>query len=225
MQCIDCLISLVKESIIMSYAKQLLVAIQLGVSLLGLSAMAVTPAQADEPSVAKEPLSAKVLVYIHPQEYTSQIRLLHYYRDYWFAQGPLVEAASQAVLAKSLGDVGMCDNNQRTANLLLWLQPRMFYNAQMQTFYGTIKAVAYTASGKPIANYVGEASKVGFLEIQTEQQLKQVYTLTMQNLATKMQADENLQKVLKSNPSEADAGTPCGLVSLLPAPKIQFMSF
>jgi hypothetical protein len=209
----------------MSCAKQLLVVIQLGFIFTWLSAMTITPTQAAELSAFKEPLSAKVLVYIHPQEYTSQIRLLQYYRDYWFVQGPLVEAASQAVLAKSLGDVGMCDNNQRTANLLLWLQPRMFYNAQMQTFYGTIKAVAYTASGKPIANYVGEASKVGFLEVKPEQQLKQVYDLAMHDLATKMQADENLQKVLNGKPSEADAGTPCGLVSLLPAPKIQFMSF
>lgn len=168
---------------------------------------------------------AKVLVYIHPQEYTSQVRLLQYFRDYWFTQGPLVESASQAVLAKSLGDVGLCDNNQRTANLLLWLQPRMFYNPQMQTFYGTIKAVAYTASGKPIATYVGEASKVGYLEIESQKQLQQVYTSAMQVLVTKMQADANFQKVLNSNPSEADAGTPCGLVSLLPAPKIQLMSF
>lgn len=208
----------------MPYAKQLLTAIQFGFALLGLSAMAVTPTLASESSTTA-PLSAKVLVYIHPQEYTSQIRLLHYYRDYWYAQGPLVEAESKAVLAKTLGDVGMCDNNQRTANLLLWLQPRMFYNSQMQTFYGTIKAVAYTASGKPIANYVGEASKVGFLEVQTEQQLKQVYDSALQALAAKMQADSNLQSVLNNTPSEADAGTPCGLVTLLPAPKIQFMSF
>lgn len=209
----------------MHYAKQLLAAIKLGFTCLGLSAVAVAPALASESSSTGAPTSAKVLVYIHPQEYTSEIKLLQYYRDYWFAQGPLVEEASQTILAKSLGDVGMCDNNQRTANLLLWLQPRMFYNPQMQTFYGTIKAVAYTASGKPIANYVAEASKVGFLEVQTEQQLKQVYGSAMQVLATQMQADANVQKVLNSTPSEADAGTPCGLVSLLPAPKIQFMSF
>lgn len=209
----------------MHYAKQLLTVVQFSFTLLGLSAMATMPALASESSTAQTPLSAKVLVYIHPQEYTSEIKLLQYYRDYWFVQGPLVEAASQTVLAKSLGDVGMCDNNQRTANLLLWLQPRMFYNPQMQTFYGTIKAVAYTASGKPIANYVAEASKVGFLEVQTEQQLKQVYGSAMQALATQMQADANVQEVLNSTPAEADAGTPCGLVSLLPAPKIQFMSF
>jgi hypothetical protein len=187
--------------------------------LLLASLLHIANAQAEEPPVAK------VLVYIHPQEYSSQIKLMHYYRDYWFAQGSLVEAASQAILAKTFGDVGMCDNNQRTANVLLWLQPRMFYNSQMQTYYGTIKATAYTASGKPIANYVGEASKMGFLEVQTQQQLKQVYDMAMQSLANKMQADAKLQAALASTPSVAEAGTPCGLVSLLPAPKIQFMSF
>ncbi len=206
-------------------AKYLLATFQFWLACMLCGVFSITSVLAAEVVTPQAKPSAKVLVYIHPQEYTSQVRLLQYFRDYWFTQGPLVESASQAVLAKSLGDVGMCDNNQRTANLLLWLQPRMFYNPQMQTFYGTIKAVAYTASGKPIATYVGEASKVGYLEIESQKQLQQVYTAAMQVLVTKMQADANFQKVLNSNPSEADAGTPCGLVSLLPAPKIQLMSF
>jgi len=194
---------------------------KLGWGLIGFSmSMALaTSLRAEETTVA----AANMLIYIHPQEYTSHIKLWQYYKDYWFQQGPLVEASALKVLGKEFGDVGMCDNNQTTSKTLVWLRPKMFYNPQVLVFYGKITAVAYNAAGSPIATYVGEASKQGFLDVKTEQQVTEVYEKTMQNLAEKMKADSNLQAALKAG--AATAGTPCSMVSLLPAPKVQIMSY
>jgi hypothetical protein len=174
---------------------------------------------------AEEVVSSKMLVYIHPQDYTSSIKLWHYYYGYWFSQGPLVESAAKQVLGAEFGDVGMCDNNQIVANALVWLRPRMFYNPQMLTYHGEITAVAYTSGGKPIATYVGKSSKIGFLDVMPEKQVNEVYRLAMQAVATQMKADANLQAVLNNSVPANETKTPCALVTLLPAPKIQFMSF
>ncbi len=169
--------------------------------------------------------SAKMLMYIHPQEYNSSVKLWQYYRDYWFTQGPIVEDAALRVMGKEFGDAAMCDSNQIASNVLVWLRPKIFYNPQMQMYHGKITAVAYTASGKPIATYVGEASKRGFLDVQAEKQIKEVYDNTMLAVADKMKADSNLLAAMNTPAVANETKTPCSMVTLLPPSKVQFMSF
>ena len=187
-------------------------------------ALAASSLLAIAPVNALEADTAKMLVYIQPQEYTNSVKLWQYYRDYWYQQGPPVEAAATQVLSKEFGSVGMCDSNQVPTNTLVWLRPRMFYNPQMQVYHGKITAVAYTASGKPIATYVGESSKPGFLDVGPEQKVKEVYQQAMQIVADKMKADKTLQSAL-ADTSATENKTPCALVTLLPEPKAQIMSF
>ena len=97
----------------------------------------------------------------------------------------------------------------------------MFYNPQMQTFYGKVNAVAYTADGKPLANYVGEISKRAFFDVKTELSLNEVYHGAMQSISAQMKADSKFQDALIAS----SFSSPCATVSLLPEPKIQFMSF
>ncbi|HSH72408.1 MAG TPA: hypothetical protein VK974_05055 [Methylophilaceae bacterium] len=174
---------------------------------------------------AEDAPSANMLVYIHPQEYNNSIKLWQYYKDYWYMQGPLVEAEAKQTLGAEFGDIGMCDENQTAGKALVWLRPRMFYNPQVQTYYGSITAVAYNANGKPIATYKGEAEKMGYLDVYPEKQIMTVYKQAMQAVASKMKADANLQAVLSDTKVSNEAKTPCSMVTLLPAPKIQFMSF
>jgi len=186
-----------------------------------LAAASLVYAEAAPQAEAK---STDIVVYIQPQEYNNSIKLWQYYRDYWFMQGPLVEAEARKTLGAEFGEIGMCDENQTAGKVLVWLRPRMFYNPQVQTYYGTITAVAYNAHGKPIATYSAETQKRGYLDVYPEQQIKTVYKQAMQVVVDKMKADPNLQAALKSSSSN-EAKTPCSMVTLLPAPKIQFMSF
>lgn len=172
-----------------------------------------------------ESTPANMLIYIDPQDYTSEVKLWQYYTDYWFAQGPYVEKAAKQVLGHAFADVGMCDNNQAAGNTLVWLRPRIFYNPQMMTYHGKVTAVVYTATGQPLASYEGTSSKLGFINVKPELNLNIVYTKALEMIVQKMKADTKLQENLDKVYAADDAKTPCGMVSLLPTPKIQFMSF
>ena len=170
---------------------------------------------------AHEIAPTNIAVYIQAQEYNHQIMLRNYSQDYWYRQGPMLETAVHDVLGADFTGVDMCDAQPADAKVLVWLRPRMFYNPQMQTFYGKVIAVTYTADGKPLANYVGEATKRAFFDVKTELTLSDVYHASMQAVSAKMKADGKFQAALNA-PSFS---SPCATVSVLPEPKIQFMSF
>lgn len=174
--------------------------------------------------VSAHELEAKpttMAIYIQAQDYNHPLRLHHYSIDYWYSQGPMLEDAAMQVLGQDFKDVAMCDENPASAKVLVWLRPRMFYNPQMQTFYGKVIAYAYSADGKPIANFVGEAEQHGFLDIKPELNLQAAYRGAVQSVSAKMQADAKVQQALKGPGFSA----PCATTALLPEPKIQFMGF
>ena len=170
---------------------------------------------------AHEIAPTSIAVYIQAQEYNHQIMLRNYSQDYWYRQGPMLETAAHDVLGADFTGVDMCDAQPADAKVVVWLRPRMFYNPQMQTFYGKVIAVTYTADGKPLANYVGEATKRAFFDVRTELTLSDVYHAAMQAVSAKMKADGKFQAALNA-PSFS---SPCATVSVSPEPKIQFMSF
>ena len=170
---------------------------------------------------AHEIAPTSIAVYIQAQEYNHQIMLRNYSQDYWYRQGPMLETAAHDVLGADFTGVDMCDAQPADAKVVVWLRPRMFYNPQMQTFYGKVIAVTYTADGKPLANYVGEATKRAFFDVKTALTLSDVYHASMQAVSAKMKADGKFQAALNA-PSFS---SPCATVSVSPEPKIQFMSF
>ncbi|CAG0992581.1 hypothetical protein MTYP_02363 [Methylophilaceae bacterium] len=160
---------------------------------------------------------ANMLVYIHPQEYTHSVKLWQYFDDYWFKQGPTVEPLATAMLAEEFGDVAMCRAGSEGKSLV-WLKPRMYYNPQMKTYYGEITASAYTSEGVPVATYVGESQKQGFLDVYPQQQIETVYKMAMQNLLGKMRKDQRLKSVAAEGTPNSNAAATCAMVTALPPP-------
>lgn len=165
-----------------------------------------------------------VVVYIQSQEYQHPIKLWQYFRDYWYTQGPYVEQAAKTAFASTYGDINTCQSDNNSGRVMVWLKPKMFFNPQLQIYYGEISAMAYTYDGKLLGTYEGEASKLGFIDVNTKGQLADVYFNSMQNLLSHMQADEKFQQAIQANVDEKSA-TPCSLIGILPEPKIRFMSF
>lgn len=167
----------------------------------------------------------KMLMYIQPIEYISPIQLWHPYHGYWFHQGPVVEAQAMPKLTQAYGEVSLCESNQ-SGRTLVWLQPRMFYNPQVQLFYGKVTANVYTGVGNFVASYVGESSVHGFLDIQADDWIAKTYALALDEMVAKMQADRSLQALIDSTSAlSASDAAPCSMVTLLPIPKIRVMSF
>ncbi|MFA7350376.1 MAG: hypothetical protein WC009_06415 [Methylotenera sp.] len=190
--------------------------------LLALTLLLNLNAQADEASANSS--KPNVLVYIQPVEYTNPIKLWHYYRDHWFYQGPVVERLAMPKLTQLYGAVSLCESNQ-SANALVWLQPRMFYNPQVQLFYSKVTANVYTGIGKLVGTYVGESKQHGFLDIKPDYWIEKAYALAIDDMISKMQADNNLQTLINTPQPNSDDATPCSMVTLLPTPKIRAMSF
>ncbi len=178
-------------------------------AMLGISPFAVAESPSD------------TLLYIQPFEYTNPIRLWHFSENYWFEQGPIVEKLALEKFSEKLGDVTMCESNQ-TGKILVWLQPKMFYNPQLQLFYGKIVANIYTGMGKQLASYTGEAHTSGYLDIYPEKAIEKSYALTLDDLITKMQSDPQLTSIQQNG--SAGENTPCSMVTLLPVPKVRATS-
>ncbi|MDO9051154.1 MAG: hypothetical protein Q8N02_01930 [Methylotenera sp.] len=190
--------------------------------LLALTLLLNLNALADEASVANN--NTNMLVYIQPVEYSNPISLWHPYRDYWFYQGPVVERLAMPRLTQLYGAVSLCESNQ-SANTLVWLQPRMFYNPQVQLFYSEVTANVYTGIGKLVGTYVGEFKQHGFLNIKPDYWIEKSYARAIDEMVAKMQADSALQTLINTPQASGTNATPCSMVTLLPTPRIRAMSF
>lgn len=162
----------------------------------------------------------EVLLYIQPVEYTNPIRLWHPYSDYWFYQGPLVEKVAVEKLGQAYGKVEVCDANQ-SGKMLVWLQPKMFYNPQVQQFYSKVTAEVYTGIGSHVATYVGEANVRGLIGASAEGRIVQSYALAIDHIVSKMKADSTLQTRISVNVDNQADTTPCSMVTLLPTNKLR----
>ncbi len=184
---------------------------KLGLALgLALSASFSISAWAEQPADVK----ADVVLYIQPVEFTNPIKLWHPYSDYWFYQGPLVEEAALKKLGETYGKTEVCDANQ-SGKMLVWLQPKMFYNPQVQQFYGKVTAEVYTGIGKHVGTYIGQSNVHGTLGFMAEHKIKQSYTLAINDAVSQMKADTALQSQIGTDANRAET-TPCSMVTLLP---------
>lgn len=167
-----------------------------------------------------------VLLYIQPVEYTNPIRLSnHYSYAYWFEQGPIVESLALNKMDQAYGTVSMCEAS-RSAKVLVWLQPRMFYNPQSQIFYGQVTANVYAGKGELKGIYKGKSSLHGFLDIKPEVWIQKSYALAVDKMVNKMKADKTLQALIDSHDQTNNMdGTQCSMVTSFPIPKIRALSF
>jgi hypothetical protein len=159
---------------------------------------------------------ARALVYIDPLEYEHEVMLWHFYYSYWFTQGEALQPVALETLAPLFAKVGMCEENF-SADIVIWLRPRIFYNPHMTMFYGRVLAQVYSGSGKPIATLEATAQRSGWLDVVSHEQVRLTYQAVMQELVRQMQAHAQLQAAMDTTLPEAETPMPCGMVTILPA--------
>jgi hypothetical protein len=169
---------------------------------------------------------ANMLLYIQPVEYTNSINVMNYYsKAYWFEQGPLVEPLAVKQFNAAFSPVTMCEVG-RSAKMIVWLQPRMFYNPQLQMFHGQITAHVYTGKGELKSSYVGKSKVHGFIDIKPEKWLNKSYEQAISKVVNKIKADKDLQDLMNKNDQSASLdGVSCGIVTSFPIPKVRALSF
>lgn len=187
--------------------------------LLSLIFSAITHA---ETSPVKLPGS--IAMHIGKTHYEHPVRLLHPYLDVWHMKGPLAEKATLKVLKKRFANVADCSTS---ANVVLLLEPHMFYNAQLRVFHAEIIARAYTQGAdqptyeNAITIIKKQAQQQGDLGVTPDFYMEKAYTKAMEKVLKKLETDQaflaTLDKAKMENPK-----TICDTLDSLPAAKFYY---
>ena len=108
-------------------------------------------------NVFADKLLGNVAIHIAKRHYEHPVRMLHPYLDVWHMKGPMAEKVAMKVLPKHFAHINMCANSSN-ADVVLSLEPQLFYNAQLRVFYAEIIAKAYVNTGEPIDQLVAIAT-------------------------------------------------------------------
>ena len=169
-------------------------------------------------------LPGTIAMHIGKTHYAHPVRLLHPYLDVWHMKGPLAESAALKVLKKRFANISTCS---APANVVLLLEPHMFYNAQLRVFHAEIIARAYV-NGAESANYDNaitvikkQAQQQGDLGVKPDFYMEKAYTKAMEKVIKKLETDQaflaTLDKAKIENPKVI-----CDSLDALPAAKFYY---
>ena len=179
-------------------------------------------------------LTGNIAMHIGKTHYEHPIRLLHPYLDLWHMKGPLAEKAALKTLKKRFANVGDCN---ASANVVLLLEPHMFYNPQLRVFHAEIIARAYTQGAKEtqdtkettlqptyenaITTIKKQAQQQGDLGLTPDFYMEKAYTKAMEKIIKKLETDEAFLAALNKAKME-NPRTICDTLDSLPAAKFYY---
>lgn len=170
-------------------------------------------------------LPGDVAVHIAKRHYEHPVRMLHPYLDVWHMKGPLAEKAALKTLERKLANTHLCANSDK-ANVVLLLEPHMFYNAQLRVFHGEIIAKVFVNSASPdldnpIITVKKQAQQNGELGIKLDFYMEKAYIKAMDKIIKKLESDKNFLAAINTTQS-ANANTLCAALDNLPVAKIYY---
>jgi hypothetical protein len=167
-----------------------------------------------------EKLPGNIAIHIAKRHYEHPVRLLHPYLDVWHMKGPLAEKVALKTLPKYFANVSMCANSSN-ADVVLLLEPQMFYNAQLRVFHAEFIVKAFTNSMEPITTIKKQAQQIGDLGIKPEFYMEKAYTKAMDKVIKQLIVDKAFLDTLNKTPPN-NAETLCSALDDLPVSKIYY---
>jgi hypothetical protein len=169
-------------------------------------------------------LPGNIAMHIGKTHYEHPVRLLHPYLDVWHMKGPQAEKAALKALKKRFANVSDCS---APANVVLLLEPHMFYNAQLRVFHGEIIARAYT-KGTEAPTYESaltvikkQAQQNGDLGIKPDFYMEKAYAKAMDKVIKKLETDKAFLATLDKTKMQ-DPKSICDTLDSLPAAKFYY---
>ena len=120
----------------------------------------------------------------------------------------------------------MCANSSN-ADVVISIEPQMFYNAQMRVFHAEIIAKAYVNTGVPIDQLIPivtvkkQAQQNGELGIKPDYYMEKAYAKAMDKMIKQLETDAAFLAVLNKTPANK-AETLCAGLDNLPVSKIYY---
>lgn len=169
-------------------------------------------------------LPGNIAMHIGKTHYEHPVRLLHPYLDVWHMKGPLAEKAALKALKKRFSNVGDCS---APANVVLLLEPHMFYNAQLRVFHAEIIARAYV-KGTEEPTYENaltvikkQAQQNGDLGVKPDFYMEKAYAKAMDKVIKKLETDKAFLATLDKAKMD-DPKSICDTLDGLPAAKFYY---
>jgi hypothetical protein len=165
-------------------------------------------------------LPGNIAVHIAKTHYLHPVHLLHPYLDVWHMKGPLAEKAAMASLEKHFANVSECTKDSQ-ADVVLLLEPHMFYNPQLRVFHAEFIVRAYKGNEEPITRIKKDAEQIGSLGILPDYYMEKGYTKAIDKVIEELITDQAFLATLdKSNP--INAGDLCSKLDYLPLDKLYY---
>lgn len=169
-------------------------------------------------------LPGNVAMHIGKTQYEHPVRLLHPYLDVWHMKGPLAEKAAIKALKKRFANVSDCS---APANVVLLLEPHMFYNAQLRVFHGEIIARAYIKSSEEpsydnaLTVIKKQAQQNGDIGVKPDFYMEKAYAKAMDKIIKKLETDKAFLATLDKAKID-DPKNICDTLDGLPAAKFYY---
>lgn len=159
-------------------------------------------------------IPGNIAVHIAKIHYIHPVRLLHPYYDLWHTKGPLAEKAALPALQQQFEGAYECEKDSQ-ADVVLLLEPQMFYNPQMQIYYAKYIAQAYTSLGQPITSVEQEAWTRGPITVDPDYFMEQSYQKAIDKVIADLSKDEAFLAALNQS-RPVQAGELCVKLDQLP---------
>ena len=146
------------------------------------------------------------LIYINESFDKHPIRLrgTKSYTGYWVQQASILKKSALSGLPNS----AWCEKGNY-GNLILSLEPHIFFNPIMTTYYGTLKAKIYNQDGKIIKTIKVEDELSGILTVLYEVPVDKLYKKLLLALDEQIKNDTETNLILNDKRSKGIEGTFC----------------
>jgi hypothetical protein len=170
-------------------------------------------------------MPGNIAIHIAEMHYQHPVRLMHPYLDYWHMKGPSAEKAALSTLQKQFSHVQLC-NEASHAEVLLFIEPHMFYNPQSRLFYAKLIVKAYdndnsSKTRQPILKITKEAQQVGELNSTPEFYIEKAYIKAMQLVINELETNQAFLDTISSSDIK-HVETICPALDELPVSKLYY---
>ena len=160
-----------------------------------------------------EKLDGSFAILIPNVHFQNPVRLLHPYYDYWHTKGPATQKAAQKVFNQHFVNPKFCADNN-TPDVVLSLEPQLFFNAQMNVFHAQMTAKVYNSGISPILTIKSEAQEFGLLHSNADFYIDKAYLKVMNSVVKELEKDPIFLSALKSTQKTITTDL-CGTLNVL----------
>lgn len=169
---------------------------------------------------ASAKIPGNIAVHIAKMHYVHPVQLLHPYYSIWHTKGPLAEKAAMPALKNHFENAYECEKGSQ-ADVVLLLEPHMFYNPQLQVFYAKYIAQAYTSDAQPITSIQQEAWAQGPITVDPDFFMEKSYQRAIDKVIADLSTDETFLAALNQS-QPVQAGDLCYKLDHLPQNRLYY---